>query len=218
MSPTKRRIVLRAISIAVSTTPFGLAFGAVAAASGLSVLETVAFSTLVFAGSAQFAAVAILGGGGAVATAVTAGLLLNLRSLAFGILLAHDLRGPAWWRALVSQFVIDESTAVATAERSTADRRFGFLVGGVSVFVLWNLSTLIGVLALDSGGDVISRFGLDAAIPAAFLGLLWSRLSDVGQRRVAFGGALVALALTPFVNPGVAVVSAVAAVAVGWRR
>jgi predicted branched-subunit amino acid permease len=214
----RRRIALRAVSIALAATPFGATFGAIAAASGLSLGETIGFSLFVFAGSAQFAAVAILSEGGAIAAAVSAGLLLNLRSLAFGILLAPDLRGPLWWRALVSQLVIDESTAVATVEDDTAFRRFGFLTGGLLVFVFWNLSTVVGALVIPSSGDVIQRYGLDATIPAAFLGLRWPRLAEGSQRRVALTGAAIAIGLTPFTPPGVAVVVAVVAVLAGRGR
>jgi predicted branched-subunit amino acid permease len=213
----RRRIALRAVSIALATTPFGLTFGAIAGASGLTLLETMGFSLFVFTGSAQFAAVAILGEGGAVGAAVSAGLLLNLRSLAFGILLAPDLRGPLWWRALVSQLVIDESTAVATVEEDTAARRWGFLAGGIAVFTLWNLSTLVGAAVVATAGDAIMRFGLDATIPAAFLGLLWPRMGEPDQSRVALVGAAIALALTPFLPPGVVVVAAVLAVLAGRR-
>lgn len=214
----RRRILLRALSIAASTVPYGAAFGVIAADAGLTLWETVGFSSFVFTGSAQFAAVAILGNGGAVAAAVGAGLLLNLRSLAFGIVLAPDLAGPRWWRAIVSQLVIDESTAVATAERQPVLRRYGFLAGGVGVFALWNLSTVIGAAGLQSAGNVVERWGLDATIPAAFLALLWPRLRDPAQRRVALGGVLIAVLLTPVAPAGIPVVAAIAAVAVGGRR
>lgn len=207
----------RAAAIAFSTAPFGVAFGAVAAGAGLTVAETAGFSAVVFTGSAQFAAVAILGDGGAVSAAVSAGLLLNLRSLAFGILLAPDLRGPLWWRALVSQLVIDESTAVATAETESNLRRWGFIAGGVGVFGVWNASTLVGHLLVGSTGDAITRYGLDATIPAAFLGLLWPRLAAPRQRTVAVAATAIALVLTPLVPLGVAVVASVAAIVLVWR-
>lgn len=198
--------------------PFGVAFGAIASASHLSLLETIGFSTIVFTGSAQFAAVAILGDGGGVVAAVTAGLLLNLRSFAFGILLAPDLRGPVWWRALVSQLVIDESTAVATVEEDPALRRFGFLAGGIGVFLCWNLATVVGAVAVGSTGDAIERLGLDATIPAAFLGLLWPRLSNPVDRAVAVVGAAITLVLSPFTPAGIAVIAGVAAVIAGRNR
>jgi predicted branched-subunit amino acid permease len=208
----RRRVLIRALSIGLSTTPFGFAFGVIASNQGLTLAETIGFSSIVFTGSAQFAAVAILGEGGAIVSAVLAGLLLNLRSLAFGILLAPDLSGPRWWRALAAQLVIDESTAVATAEEETSLRRFGFLTGGLAVFVLWNLSTVIGAVGLETAGDVVDRWGLDATIPAAFLALLWPRLSDLSQRRIAAIAAVVAMALTPIAPPGIPVVASIAAI------
>ena len=78
-------------SIAFAVAPFGMAFGAAASEAGLETWQTAGFSLLVFAGSAQFAAVEILGDGGSVAAAVTAGLLLNLLSIAFGVALADAM-------------------------------------------------------------------------------------------------------------------------------
>ena len=114
----------------------------------MSVLEAVGFSTLVFTGSAQFAAASVLADGGTVATAVVSGLLLNLRSLAFGLVMAPALRGPLWWRALVSQLMIDETTAVGSAQSERRWQRYGYLVSGVVLFTMWNLSTLAGVTIL----------------------------------------------------------------------
>lgn len=103
----------QATSIALAVTPFGVAFGALAVSAGLTVWQTVGFSTLVFSGSAQFAAVTVLADGGAAVAAISAGLLLNARSLAFGVTMAPDLAGPLWRRALESQLMIDEAMAWA---------------------------------------------------------------------------------------------------------
>ena len=111
----------QALSIAFALAPFGVVFGVACADAGLSWLDAAGFSALTFAGSSQFAAVDVLGDGGTAVAAIGAGLLLNIRSLAFGVLLAPSLDGPRWKRALLSQLVIDESTAVATdAGRSRA--------------------------------------------------------------------------------------------------
>lgn len=191
----------------------------VCAEAGLSVWEAVGFSTLVFGGSSQFAAVTVLSDGGTAAAAVTAGLLLNLRSLAFGVAMAPALRGPLWWRALVSQLMIDESTAVGSAQSEDRWRRYGYLAGGLSVFVLWNLTTLLGVSVLSSSEALITDLGIDATIPAAFLALLWPRLSRPDQRTVALAGGAVALALVPVSPAGVPIITAAAALGLvrPWR-
>lgn len=218
----RTRIVRQALSVAFAVAPFGVVFGVACADAGLSWFDAAGFSTLTFAGSAQFAAVDVLGDGGTAAAAIGAGLLLNLRSLAFGVVLAPALHGPVWKRAAMSQLVIDESTAVATAQDDLRWRRFGFLAGGLAVFVLWNICTVLGVALASVGDDFVTDFGLDAAAPAAFLALLWPRLvgpDGRGGRRIAAAGALVAAVTIPFAPPGVPILAATLGVfAVGRTR
>lgn len=218
----RSRIIRQALSVGFAVAPFGVVFGVACADAGLSWLDAAGFSTLTFAGSAQFAAVDVLGDGGTAAAAIGAGLLLNLRSLAFGVVLAPALDGPWWKRAAMSQLVIDESTAVATAQDDVRWRRFGFLAGGISVFVLWNLCTLAGVALASVGDDFVTDWGLDAAAPAAFLALLWPRLvgPDGGDgRRIALVGAVIAACAIPFAPPGVPILAATLGVfAVGRPR
>lgn len=175
-------------------------------------MQAIGYSTLVFGGSSQFAAVEILGDGGSIASAATAGLLLNVRSLAFGVIMAPALAGPLWRRVAMSQLMIDESTAVGSARTELRWRRYGYLAAGLGVFVVWNVTTVIGHVAFSGAGDLIEELGLDAAGPAAFLALLWPRLSSVPQRRTAIAGAAIALALVPVAPPGVPIVAAMAGV------
>jgi len=112
----------------------------------------------------------------------------------------------------MSQVMIDESTAVGTASGELASRRYGYLAGGIGVFVVWNLTTIAGFLLFSGAGDLIEDFGLDVAGPAAFLALLWPRLSDRRQLGVAVGGALVAVALVPFTAPGIPILASMSAV------
>jgi 4-azaleucine resistance transporter AzlC len=197
--------------------PLGFAFGITAVDAGLDVWQASAYSLFVFAGSAQFAAVEVLGDGGSVLSAVAAGLLLNVRSLAFGVVMAPALAGPWWKRAAWSQLMIDESTAIGTAQVDSWWRRYGYLWGGLAIFVTWNLATLVGAVGLSSGGDLVRRLGIDAAIPAAFLALLWPRLGRRDQLRTALCGAAVALVLLPVAPPGIPIVAAAIGVAAGWR-
>ncbi|MGA9275985.1 AzlC family ABC transporter permease [Ilumatobacter sp.] len=203
----RRRLRRQAASITAAVAPFGIVFGASAATAGLSLVEALGFSIFVFGGSSQFAAVEILGDGGSVASAAVAGLLLNVRSLAFGVIMAPALTGAFWQRALMSQLMIDESTAVGLAATERRNRRYGFLVGGLSVFVVWNLMTLLGFVAFSGAGDLINDLGLDVAGPAAFLALLWPRLGDRAQLATAVAGAVIAVVLIPFVPAGVPILA-----------
>lgn len=215
----KRAIHRQAASIVASVAPFGIVFGASAATAGLSLLQATGFSLFVFGGSSQFAAVEILGDHGSIASAAVAGLLLNIRSLAFGVIMAPALAGRWWQRAAMSQLMIDESTAVGAAQLSLRWRRYGYLVAGLGVFVVWNLTTVLGHVAFSGAGDLIADLGLDAAGPAAFLALLWPRLSSTPQRNTAIAGALIALVLIPFAAPGVPILVAMFGVlAARWPR
>jgi predicted branched-subunit amino acid permease len=211
----KRTIHRQAASIVAAVAPFGIVFGAAAATAGLSLAQAMGFSLFVFGGSSQFAAVEILGDGGSVASAAIAGLLLNVRSLAFGVIMAPALVGTWWQRAAMSQLMIDESTAVGAAQHERRWRRYGYLVAGVGVYVVWNVTTALGYVAFAGAGDLITQLGLDAAGPAAFLALLWPRLSSMPQRRTAIVGALIALALIPFAPPGVPILASMFGVAAG---
>lgn len=220
--PIQARVIRQSLSIAFALAPFGIVFGVSCAEAGLSWIDAAGFSAIAFGGSAQFAAVDVLGDGGTAAAAIIAGLLLNLRSLAFGILLAPALTGPLWKRALLSQLVIDESTAVATAQDDLRWRRYGFIVAGLAVFVMWNVTTLVGVALASIGDGFITDWGLDAAAPAAFLALLWPRM--VGEeahrgRKIAGTGALIAAACIPVAPAGIPILAATLGVfAVGHPR
>ena len=212
----RRSIRAQAISIGLAISPFGLAFGALCAESGVGAWEALGFSSLVFGGSSQFAAVSVLADDGTVIAAVTAGLLLNLRSLAFGVSMAPSLKGSLLWRAGVSQLMIDESTAIGSSQSTHELRRYGYLWGGLSVFVLWNATTLIGVSVLSEAESLITDLGIDATIPAAFLGLIWNKLENARHRVVALIGAITALILIPITPAGIPVIAAASAII--WVR
>lgn len=210
----RRAIHRQAASIVLSVAPFGIVFGAAAATAGLAMWQAAGFSTLVFGGSSQFAAVQILGDGGSIMSAAIAGLLLNVRSLAFGVIMAPALSGPLWQRASMSQLMIDESTAVGAAQAELRWRRYGYLVAGIGVFVVWNLTTVIGFVVFSDAGNLIHDLGLDAAGPAAFLALLWPRLASVEQRRTAIAGAVIAVVLIPVAPAGVPILASMLGVGV----
>jgi branched chain amino acid efflux pump len=207
----------RAVSaLAVAIAAFGVSFGVLARAAGLSPWAAVAMSATTLAGSAQFAAISVLASGGGAPVAVVAGTLLNARYAVMGISAAPALAGPAWSRFLLAQLVVDESWAVAHGTDGTLDRER--LVGaGLVLFGSHVIATAVGAFGLGGLGDP-ATLGLDAAFPAMFLVLLRPHLDRPMARWVAALGAVVALSLTPVVPPGVPIVAAAAAALVGAAR
>jgi predicted branched-subunit amino acid permease len=184
-----------------------VSFGAVSVAAGLSVAQTCALSLLMFTGASQFALVGVLAAGGAPLSGALTALLLGTRNTLYGLRLAPLLQWSGWRRLLAAQLVIDESTAMAVTRPSRAAARLGFLTTGLSVFVLWNLATFGGAIAGTVLGDP-RTFGLDAAVGAAFVALLWPRLRDRRNQLVAVAAAAVALGIVPIAPAGVPVLAA----------
>ena len=191
---------------------FGASFGVLATTAGLSVGKACAMSLLVFTGGSQFAAVGVLQAGGSLAAAFSSALLLAARNAAYGLTLAPTLgrlRGVP--RFVAAHLVIDESTAMATAQPNREDAARAFWATGLSVFVCWNLGTLGGALAGSALGDP-GALGLDAAFPAGFIALVAPHLRHRRGQVAALSGALIALVLIPLTPPGVPIVAATAAV------
>jgi len=205
----------QAVSVSLATGLYGISFGALSVAAGLSVPQTMALSLLMFSGGSQFAFIGVVGGGGALGAAVASAALLGARNGLYGAQLTPLLDLP-WSRRLpAAQLTIDESTAVATAQPTRAAARVGFWWTGVGVYLLWNLFTLLGALAGDRLGDP-RAYGLDAAAAAAFLALVWPRLAGRAAQAVAGAAVVVALATTSLLPAGVPVLlAALAAVVVG---
>jgi 4-azaleucine resistance transporter AzlC len=181
-------------------------FGVVAQQAGLPALAAIAMSAIVFAGSAQFAAVAVVGAGGSVVAGLVAAALMNSRFLAMGIALAPSLPGGPVRRAAQGQAVVDASWAMSLQADGSFDR--WFLFGATAVqYVTWTLGTVVGVAGRGLLGNT-DRFGLDAVFPAFFLALLLTEARKPGGLPVALGGAAIAIALSPFTPAGVPILAA----------
>lgn len=219
--PRRRVGVVRdALGVGVATGAYGLSFGAIGVAGGLTVAQTCATSVLMFTGASQFALVGVLAAGGGAVSAAGTAVLLGTRNSLYGLRLSTLLGLSGVPKAVGAQLVIDESTAMCLAhEDDPRASRLAFWSTGLAVFVLWNVATLIGALAGTALGDP-QRYGLDAAVPAAFLALLWPRLAQWRTRLVAVASAVLALVLTPVLPAGLPVMaSAAVAVLAGltWR-
>jgi len=216
----ERRTVLRdSLSVAIPVGSYGAAFGAAAVAGGFSVLQACALSLLLFSGASQFAVVGVMAGGGTPLSAIATGALLGVRNGLYGMRMAPILKLAGFRRFLGAQITIDESTGVALSQESRGEdaMRYGFFATGIGVFIFWNLFTFIGALGANSIGDP-SSWGLDAAVPAAFLGLVWPRLVNRKAQIAALLSVLLAIALTPFLGAGLPIIATVLiALVIGWK-
>ena len=195
---------------------FAISFGVSSVAAGASVGQTCALSLLVFTGASQVSAVSVIGSGGTAASAFGGAALLAARNGVYGLAMAPHLKGRLPTRLVAAQLTIDESTAMAAAQEDEAHRSAAFWITGLSVYLFWNVGTLIGAL-LGTAIDP-ATYGLDAAFPAAFVAILFPLLRQKRPMMAAVIGGTVCLVLIPFTPVGVPILCAALGILVGVRE
>lgn len=218
INPRSNPVDRTALSVAFTVGLYGAAFGAAGVTAGFSILQTCLLSLLLFSGASQFAVVGIMGAGGAAISAIATATLLGFRNALYGLQMAPILKVNGIRRILSAQITIDESTAVATLQENDSDMRRGFYITGIGVYIFWNIFTYLGALGASTIGDP-AVWGLDAAVPAAFCGLVWPRLKNKKQFIISASAIALALLLTPIAPAGVPIIATVLlAVIFGWKK
>lgn len=215
----KRATATASLSVSFTVGLYGIAFGAAGIAAGFSLLQTCLLSLLTFSGASQFAVVGVMGAGGSAISAISTASLLGVRNSLYGLRLAPLLKLKGIKKVVGAQVTIDESTGVALGQSDLGEdaMRHGFWLTGIGVYIFWNLFTVVGALGAQAMGNP-AAWGLDAAVPAAFLGLVWPRLTNKRERALAVGAMALSLVMTPFVAAGIPIIAtALLAVAFGWR-
>jgi 4-azaleucine resistance transporter AzlC len=211
--PELRPVVVASITLGAAVGVFAVSFGVGAVSAGASVAQTCVMSLLVFTGASQFSAVSVVGAGGTAASALGGALVLAARNGVYGLTMGRRLPGSLGTRLVAAQLTIDESTAMAVAQGTPRAQRAAFWITGGSVYVFWNIGTLLGALAGRAINPV--TFGLDAAFPAAFVAMVWPLLRNRRGLLAALIGATVCLATIPVLPIGVPILCASVGVLVG---
>ena len=218
IKPRNDAVERTSLSVAFTVGLYGAAFGAAGITAGFSILQTCLLSLLLFSGASQFAVVGIMGAGGSAASAIATATLLGFRNALYGLQLAPILKVTGLKRIIASQITIDESTAVSTLQSNDSDRKRAFYLTGFGVYIFWNLFTFLGALGASAIGDP-SVWGLDAAVPAAFCGLVWPRLKDKRLFLISACAIILALLLTPITPAGIPIITtALLAIFFGWKK
>jgi len=202
------RPVRDGVGLGLAVGVSGVAFGAAAVSSGLTVWQACALSLLAFTGASQFALAGVIASGGSLLAGTVGAILLGSRNTLYGLRLADLLRPRGVRRLLTALGVIDETTAVSLAQPDPGTARTAFTATFSCLYLTWNLATLAGAIGAGRIGSPQS-FGLDVVGPAAFLALIWPRLrSGRAERLVAVAGVAIALGVTPLLPVGVPVILA----------
>ena len=170
------------IPLGVGALPFAIIFGATALNVGLSTAGALGMSALVFAGSAQFIAVELLGSGASAAVVIFTTLIVNVRHALYGVSLAPHMRHLSQrWLAPLSFWLTDETYVTVIrryAQPDDARYKMWFHLGSaLFLYVLWLLSTGVGIWMGRAIADP-QRWGLDFALPVTFIGMLVPMLKE----------------------------------------
>ena len=205
MKDKNQSVAAVSFGVGAATGLYGVSFGALSVAAGLDIWQTMALSLLMFSGGSQFAFIGVVATGAGVVPAIVSAWLLGVRNGFYAIRMNPILSVSALVRPLAAQLTIDESNAVSLSQEPDQKKeRLGFWLTGIAVFVFWNLFTFIGAVLGSQIGDP-SDFGLDAAAAAAFLGLIWPRLSQSKLLLLAVASAFLATSLSIVLPAGLPV-------------
>lgn len=187
---TTRRAVRDILPLAAAVVPFGTVVGVALDQAGLTGLPALAGTALVYAGSAQLAALSVLTTGGGLVGAVLAGAIVNTRMLLYSAGLSARFRGhPAWFRWLAPMTMIDHTFLLATEVQGLGRRAFRhyWVTIGLVLGAVWLSAVAVG---MGLGSVLPERNPMEVAAPATMVALLMPHLTDRRMRRVAAVAAL----------------------------
>jgi predicted branched-subunit amino acid permease len=208
---------VRAVApIIVGIVPFGLVAGAAAVNAGLTLLDAVGLSVVVFAGASQLAAIGLFGDGAPLALVVVTVLVINLRLVMYSASIAPELLDePRRWRALSAYLLTDQAYALSVTrfEREPGTSRRSFYLGAAApLWAAWQVCTVVGAVV---GARVPPWLPLDFAVPLTFLALLVPAVKGrATAAAAAVGGGLATVGVGLPLEAGL-IVGAVAGVLAG---
>ncbi len=189
------------LPFAVVVIPFGMLFGVVATEAGLHVWETMVFTTAVFAGASQFAAIQTMQEHAPTAIVLATALAVNLRMVMYSVALAPHYGGASrTTRAVMSYFLVDQTFATASVEfernpNLTTPEKVAFFFGSVMpVAPLWFAASLAGAMI---GRAVPPEWALDFALPITFLAMVAPMLRSLPHIVAAGLSIILSLLLAP---------------------
>jgi 4-azaleucine resistance transporter AzlC len=188
----------KTLPLVLGVLPFGLAYGVLATQAGLTVAETLLMSLVVFAGASQFMAVVMLQAGAGIPMIVASTALINIRHLLMGLSISPYLseQEPRWHRLLAFGMVDESYVTTITHYREQGEDQgnpYFMLASGSLMFVAWAITSLLGALAGHSISDPL-KWGLDFAMPASFLTMLFPQIVSLRMAAVVAVAAVSATA------------------------
>ena len=170
--------ILDILPLMIPVVPFGIIYGVIGVEIGFSPMEVFALSFVIFAGSSQIAFAQLFAAGASPLVMISSVAVINSRHILYGAVLAEYLgKLRLTWKILLSYLMADQAFSVSSAyfKKNVKNKNvhFHMLGSGLTLWSLWQLSTLIGIVL---GNIVPAQLGLEFAIPLTFFSLILSEL------------------------------------------
>lgn len=184
------------LPITLGVIPFGMIYGVLGLAAGMTPLQTQAMSSIVFAGSAQFIGAQLISLGTPLPILWLTTAIVNLRHVLYSTALGSDLQHLARrWRWLLAYLLTDEAYAATAVHYGNkqiplANKHYFFLGAGFTLWSSWQLSTAAGILL---GTQVPPGWGLDFTLALTFIGIVVPTLKDRPNTMAALSAGAVAV-------------------------
>lgn len=213
-----RRAILDTLPLSVAVIPWGILTGALAIQVGFSPLVAQCMSLFVFAGAAQLSAMTLFSGGSSLLSIYASGFVISARHLLYSITFRQHVENlPFRWRLAIAFVLTDEMFAVSeahTAKTGVFSPLFA-LASGISFYLVWNLATLLGIIAGESIGHLES-LGLDFAIAATFIAMTFNQIRKMPVAMTMLVSGVLAVLLKPVLPDSYLIIAALLGMVVGY--
>lgn len=162
------------LPLAVAVIPWGILCGSLAIQVGLTPFQSQMMSLIVFAGAAQLAGVALIGATSPIIPILSSTFVISSRHLLYSAVFQEHVKELPWIKRILLAFFLTDEMFAVTCSFLEKNKYFNYLyalVSGVVFYLVWNVSTFIGIVAGESI-DNLESLGLDFAIAATFIAIV----------------------------------------------
>jgi predicted branched-subunit amino acid permease len=206
------------VPLIFGVAPFGLVFGVLGIESGLTPLQTIMLSSILFGGASQIVFVQLWAAG--VPALIVGGsvCVINVRHLLYSASVAAYLRPlPLRWRILLGYLLTDEAYAISIKrfrhEPPGPNQHFHLLGSGMLLWTSWQFATIFGVLV---GGTIPESWSLSFAIPLTFIAVVAPILKTRADLAAVITAASISIIGQPLPWNSWLIIAAIGGILAGW--
>ncbi len=219
-SETRTRLFFRGslamMPLSVAVLPWGLLAGSFAVESGLTVMESQALSAILFAGSAQLVATGMLKAGAGLFSLLLTVFFITSRHFLYSVSMRSKISPmPLRWRVLLGFLLTDELFALLNHQDDARFNRWYAFGAGFSFYLIWNIATLVGIIAGHAIPN-LNSLGLDFAIAATFIAIVVPNMKTLPVKISVLTGLVVSVLLNMYQVEGSLVIASLSAMIAGY--